>query len=135
MTNQSEGARNWTNQRRVSVDQSEPSSQNAMRGTDGIKGTVPSLLPFPSITQSRNDVYLCMKLRRETKTRLPRFVTTPQVTISEAATQGYSTVAPPSGKRKSQDTVQQQQQHSLCVYIPVATAEKYFHPIQTYDNI
>ena len=44
-----------TNQRRVSVDQSErrsskldqsePSSQNAMRGTDGIKGTVPSFLP------------------------------------------------------------------------------------------
>ena len=31
------------------------------------------------------------------KTRLPRFATTPQVTISEAATQGYSTVAPPSG--------------------------------------
>ena len=50
-----------TNQRRVSVDQSErrsstfnqsePSSQNAMRGTDGIKGTVPSFLPFPSVTQ------------------------------------------------------------------------------------
>ena len=43
-----------TNQRRVYVDQSErrsskfnqsqPSSQNAMRGTDGIKGTVPSFL-------------------------------------------------------------------------------------------
>ena len=58
LTNQSEGARNWTNQRRVSVDQSEPSSQNAMRGTDGIKGTVPSFLPFPSVTQFRNDVYL-----------------------------------------------------------------------------
>ena len=42
LTNQSEGARNWTNQRRVSVDQSERSSQNAMHGTDGIKGTVPS---------------------------------------------------------------------------------------------
>ena len=62
LTNQSEGARNWTNQRRVSVDQSERSSQNAMRGTDGIKGTVPSFTPFPSITQSRNDVDLCMKL-------------------------------------------------------------------------
>ena len=57
-----------TNQRRVYVDQSErrsskldqsePSSQNAMRGTDGIKGTVPSFLPFPSVTQFRNDVYL-----------------------------------------------------------------------------
>ena len=66
-----------TNQRRVSVDQSErrgsrfdqsePSSQNAMRGTDGIKGTVPSFLPFPSITQSRNDVDLCMKLEELSK--------------------------------------------------------------------
>ena len=66
-----------TNQRRVSVDQSERrsstfnqserSSQNAMRGTDGIKGTVPSFLPFPSITQSRNDVDLCMKLEELSK--------------------------------------------------------------------
>ena len=51
-----------TNQRRVYVDQSErrgskfnqsePSSQNAMRGIpDCIKGTVPSFLPFPSVTQ------------------------------------------------------------------------------------
>ena len=66
-----------TNQRRVSVDQSErrsskldqsePSSQNAMRGTDGIKGTVPSFLPFPSNTQSRNDVDLCMKLEELSK--------------------------------------------------------------------
>ena len=30
---QVQGARDSTNQRRVSVDQSEPSSQNAMRGT------------------------------------------------------------------------------------------------------
>ena len=59
LTNQSEGARKWTNQRRVSVDQSEPSSQNAMRDTpDCIKGTVPSFLPFPSVTRTRNDVYL-----------------------------------------------------------------------------
>ena len=49
-----------TNQRRVYVDQSERSSQNAMRGTDGIKGTVPSFLPFPSITQYQHHVYLCM---------------------------------------------------------------------------
>ena len=52
-----------TNQRRVYVDQSErrsskldqsePSSQNAMRGTpDGITGTVPSFLPFPSVTRT-----------------------------------------------------------------------------------
>ena len=60
LTNQSEGARNWTNQRRVSVDQSERSSQNAMHGTDGIKGTVPTFLPFPSVTQYQHHVYLCM---------------------------------------------------------------------------
>ena len=57
-----------TNQRRVYVDQSErrsskldqsePSSQNAMRGTDGIKGTVPSLLPFPSVIQYQHHVDL-----------------------------------------------------------------------------
>ena len=60
-----------TNQRRVYVDQSErrgskldqsePSSQNAMRGTpDCIKGTVPSFLSFPSVTQYQHHVYLCM---------------------------------------------------------------------------
>ena len=64
-----------TNQRRVYVDQSErrsskldqsePSSQNAMRDTpDSIKGTVPSFLPFTSVTQFRNDVGLCMKLEK-----------------------------------------------------------------------
>ena len=64
-----------TNQRRVYVDQSErrnskldqsePSSQNAMRDTpDCIKGTVPSFLPFPSVTQFRNAVGLCMKLEK-----------------------------------------------------------------------
>ena len=64
-----------TNQRRVYVDQSErrsskldqsePSSQNAMRDTpDCIKGTVPSFLPFHSVTQFRNDVGLCMKLEK-----------------------------------------------------------------------
>ena len=58
-----------TNQRRVYVDQSvrrsskldqsEPSSQNAMRGTpDYIKGTVPSFLPFPSVTRTRQHVNL-----------------------------------------------------------------------------
>ena len=66
-----------TNQRRVYVDQSErrsskfnqshPSSQNATRGTDGIKGTAPSFIPSPSITQSRNDVDLCMKLEELSK--------------------------------------------------------------------
>ena len=35
---------------------------NARYPSEGIKGTVPSFLPFPSITQSRNDVDLCMKL-------------------------------------------------------------------------
>ena len=59
-----------TNQRRVYVDrserrsskldQSEPSSQNAMRGTpDCIKGTVPSFLPFPSVTRTRQHVNWC----------------------------------------------------------------------------
>ena len=61
-----------TNQRRVSVDQSErrgsrfnqsePSSQNAMRGTDGIKGTVPSFLPFPSVTGT-NSTSICERTR------------------------------------------------------------------------
>ena len=56
-----QGARDSTNQRRVYVDQSErrsskldqsePSSRHATRGTDGIKGTAPSFLPFPSVTQ------------------------------------------------------------------------------------
>ena len=70
LTNQSEGARDSTNQRRVSVDQSErrssifnqsePSSRHATRGTaDGIKGTVPSFLPFPSVTQYQQHVNLC----------------------------------------------------------------------------
>ena len=103
-----------TNQRRVYVDQSErrsskfnqsqPSSQNAMRGTDGIKGTVPSFLPFPSVTRTRHHVYLGRNPRSLAKTRLPRFVTTPQVTISEAATQGYSTVAPPTDLNYSATT-------------------------------
>ena len=132
LTNQSEGARDSTNQRRVSVDQSELSSQNAMRGTDGIKGTVPSFLPFPSITQYRKDVNLCGNRRSVAKTRPSPLVVETEVTISEAATQGYSTVAPPSGKI---GTTEETTTHSLCVYIPVATAEKYFHPIQTYDNI
>ena len=35
---------------------------NARYHSEGIKGTVPSFLPFPSITQSRNDVDLCVKL-------------------------------------------------------------------------
>ena len=68
-----------TNQRRVSVDQSErrsskfnqsdPSSQNAHARypSEDIKGTGPSFLPFPSITQSRNDVDLCMKLEELSK--------------------------------------------------------------------
>ena len=58
-----------TNQRRVYVDQSErrsskldqsePSSQNAMRGIpDCIKGTVPSFLPFPSVIQYQHHVNL-----------------------------------------------------------------------------
>ena len=59
LTNQSEGARDSTNQRRVSVDQSEPSYQNAMRGIpDCIKGTVPSFLPCPSVTQYQQHVNL-----------------------------------------------------------------------------
>ena len=66
-----QGARDSTNQRRVYVDQSErrsskldqsERSSHARYPSEGIKGTVPSFLPFPSITQSRNDVDLCMKL-------------------------------------------------------------------------
>ena len=41
---------------------SNQSSPPGMQRAVGIKCTVPSFLPFPSITQSRNDVYLCMKL-------------------------------------------------------------------------
>ena len=52
LTDQSEGARNSTNQ-------SLPPECNAHARypSEGIKGTVPS---FPSITQSRNDVDLCV---------------------------------------------------------------------------
>ena len=62
------GARDSTNQRRVYVDRSErrsskldqsERSSHARYSSEGIKGTVPS---FPSITLSRNDVDLCMKL-------------------------------------------------------------------------
>ena len=35
---------------------------NARYPSEDIKGTGPSFLPFPSITQSRNDVDLCVKL-------------------------------------------------------------------------
>ena len=60
------GARDSTNQRRVYVDRSErrsskldqsERSSHARYLSEGIKGTVPS---FPSITQSRNDVDLCV---------------------------------------------------------------------------
>ena len=56
---------------------------------------MPSFLPFPSVIRTRQHVNLGRNPRSLAKTRLPRLVTTPQVTISEAATQGYSTVAPP----------------------------------------
>ena len=68
-----------TNQRRVYVDQSErrsskfdqsePSSQNAHARypPEDIKGTGPSFLPFPSITQYQHHVYLCMKLEELSK--------------------------------------------------------------------
>ena len=68
---------------------------NARYPSEGIKGTVPSFLPFPSVIRTRQHVNLGRNPRSLAKTRLPRLVTTPQVTISEAATQGYSTVAPP----------------------------------------
>ena len=66
-----------TNQRRVYVDQSErrsskfnqsqPSSQNATRGTDGIKGTAPSFLPSPPVTRTRHHVYLGADIGEHTK--------------------------------------------------------------------
>ena len=57
-----------------------------MRGTDGIKGTVPS---FPSITQSRNDVDSCVNtVRSLAKTRQYHPESRTRVTISEAATRG-----------------------------------------------
>ena len=72
-----QGARDSTNQRRVYVDQSERrssrfnqserSSQNAMRGTDGIKGTVPSFLPFPSVIRTRQHVNLGADIGEHTK--------------------------------------------------------------------
>ena len=67
-----------------------------MRGTDGIKGTVPS---FPSITQSRNDVDSCVNtVRSLAKTRPSPLVVETEVTISRGAIGGHSTLAPPSGK-------------------------------------
>ena len=50
--------RRWV-RRSSRLDQSERSS-HARYPSEGIKGTVPSFLPFPSITQSRNDVDLCV---------------------------------------------------------------------------
>ena len=51
---------------------------------------LPSFLPFPSITQSRNDVDSCVNtVRSLAKTRPSPLVVETEVTISEAATQGY----------------------------------------------
>ena len=51
----------------------------------------------------------------------------------QAATQGYCMVAPPGGKIGTKQ--QQPQQHSLCVYMPVATAAKYSRLIQICASI
>ena len=52
LTNQSEGARNWTNQ------SLPPECACAWYSPEDIKGTGPSFLPLPSVTRTRNDVYL-----------------------------------------------------------------------------
>ena len=100
-----QGARDSTNQRRVYVDQSErrsskldqsePSSQNAMRGTDGIKGTVPSFLPFPSVIRTRHHVNLGADIGEHTKTRLLRLESRSQVPFLQGVIEGYCMVAPP----------------------------------------
>ena len=84
-----------TNQRRVSDDQSEPSSQNAMRGTDGIKGTVPSFLPFPH-TSDTNSTYICERILESTlKTRPYHLESQPRMPILQGVIWVHSTVAPP----------------------------------------
>ena len=56
LTNQSEGARNSTNQ------SLPPECACAWYSPEDIKGTGPSFLPFPSVTQYQHHVYLCMNL-------------------------------------------------------------------------
>ena len=60
---------------------------------------LPSFLPFPSITQSRNDVDSCVNtVRSLAKTRPSPLVVETEVTISRGAFGVLSTVVPPSGK-------------------------------------
>ena len=101
LTNQSEGARNSTNQ-------SLPAECNAHARypSEGIKGTVPPFLPFPSVTCTRHHVYLGRNPRSLAKTRLLRLEPRSQVPFLQAATQGYSTVAPPIAFDQSQRSSQ-----------------------------
>ena len=78
---------------------SNQSSPPGMQRAVGIKCTVPSFLPFPSITQSRNDVDSCVNtVRSLAKTRPSPLVVETEVTISRGAFGVLSTVVPPSGK-------------------------------------
>ena len=55
---------------------------------------LPSFLPFPSITQSRNDVDSCVNaVRSLAKTRPSPLVVETEVTISRGVIRGHSTVA------------------------------------------
>ena len=64
--------------------------------------TVPSFLPFPSITQSRNDVDSCVNtVRSLAKTRPSPLVVETEVTISRGAFGVLSTVVPPIARDSS----------------------------------
>ena len=59
-------------------------------------------LPFPSITQSRNDVDSCVNaVRSLAKTRPSPLVVETEVTISRGAIGGHSTLAPPIARDSS----------------------------------
>ena len=63
---------------------------------------LPSFLPFPSITQSRNDVDSCVNaVRSLAKTRPSPLVVETEVTISRGAIGGHSTLAPPIARDSS----------------------------------
>ena len=103
LTNQSEGARNSTNQ-------SLPPECNAHARypSEGIKGTAPSFLRISFCDTVPDTTSIWERILESTlKTRLLRLESRSQVPFLQAATQGYSTVAPPSGKQQ-----QRSSQHS-----------------------
>ena len=71
-------------------DQSERSSHARYRWAQDLHFS-----SFPSVTRTRHHVYLGRNPRSLAKTRLLRLEPRSQVPFLQAATQGYSTVAPP----------------------------------------